>query len=245
MMRRWLVRFWKWLWRRENCGSELSGEKPASVVRALPEPQPPEKEARPSVGSGKKSSSFSLRKKPEREGAGERVPKKPPERSAPPVERIRTKTRTDGRPERKRKIPVLDKEADLFVLMGGDPEKEGPAQEPDLPEPEILGEQEAERRSMAWPVPEKTLDLHGLNTLQAEVRIRSAVLTARMDGTEVLRIVTGKGLHSRSGTAILRDYTEDFLVELQRLGEIRAFRWEGKTKRKSGAVWVRMRHAAT
>lgn len=149
------------------------------------------------------------------------------------------------KPETRKKIPVLKEDADLFVLMGGDPLKAGDVKEPDLPEAEILGEQKEGKGTVLWSVPTKTLDLHGLTLQQADIRIRSALLTARMEGVKVMRIVTGKGLHSRSGKAILRDHTDSLLLDFQKNGEIRAFRWEGKTLKKSGAVQVRLREVYT
>jgi hypothetical protein len=52
-----------------------------------------------------------------------------------------------------------------------------------------------------------------------------------------LRIIVGKGLHSENGP-VLPDVVEDTLSALQREGVVLAFRWEGRSKRRSGSVIV-------
>jgi|GEM_PF-5183900 hypothetical protein len=235
MMKTWLLRIWNFLLGREKGLPSVSGEK-----KDIRKKEPRKKAAPPrkkKTGPPEKSlSEIPSSQMPEREdGSQAPLPPKPQRRKMG-----FGRKKVAPLPETEKKIPVLDADADLFVLMGGDPEKEGPAREPDLPEKEILGEAEPRVQPPLWSAPEKTLDLHGLNIQQAEIRMRSAILTARVEGVYVMRIVTGKGLHSRSGTAILREYTENFLVQLQKNGEIRAYKWEGKTKAKSGAVWVRL-----
>lgn len=163
------------------------------------------------------------------------------------AERLRYQRVKVGRREKTRKIPSeetsiprLDPDADLFSLMGGDADAEGPAREPVLKRGEITGEFPTRAVIPLWPEPEKTVDLHGLKADEAATRIRSALRTARMEGRVSIRLITGKGLHSDQGRAVLRDVADHILSDLQRTGEVRAFRWEQRTKKRSGAVLVRL-----
>lgn len=50
--------------------------------------------------------------------------------------------------------------------------------------------------------PERTLDLHGLTRRDALQRVRVFLGAARADGVSVVRLITGRGLHSRDGAKI-------------------------------------------
>ncbi|MCW7752695.1 Smr/MutS family protein [Desulfobotulus sp. H1] len=212
--------------RKKQRKSSLEKKKPASLSSVCED------------GSLREERSFSEQKKPDIPAGPEPVDL--PLKTREKKKKFRRHSISEVRGEKKEKIPLLDEDADLFVLMGGDPVKEGPVQEPDLPEQEILGDIQQQETVLLWPPAERMLDLHGMTTAQAAVRMRSAILSARMEGIAVLRIVTGKGLHSKGGNAVLREYAEEFLSQMQRNGEIRMFRWEGRTRSKSGAVLVRL-----
>ncbi|TWI70652.1 Smr domain-containing protein [Desulfobotulus alkaliphilus] len=256
-MKDWLLGLWRKIWHREEKKQDdpvSLAEKKRKVRAKKTKDTRTRKKKSPVLPPAKASEEVSekntIKKKaplpealPEKQAPGPDTPPEDSGASLPKAPKRRMRFRKKAAPpspEIKEKIPVLDTDADLFVLMGGDPEKEGPVQEPDLPEPEIIGEVVEKPKPVVWTSPGKTLDLHGLNSAQADVRMRSAILTARVEGVSVMRIITGKGLHSEGGNGVLRDYAEEFLTHMQKTGEIRMFRWEAKTKRKSGAVLVKL-----
>lgn len=59
---------------------------------------------------------------------------------------------------------------------------------------------------------EAKVDLHGCHRHEAVPRLRYFFQNAAHQGWETLLIVTGKGLHSADGEAVLRDAAEDFLI---------------------------------
>lgn len=101
-----------------------------------------------------------------------------------------------------------------------------------LPEPVPL-----KKRLKRYPPPEKHLDLHGFNAAGAEERAESFLRTALRNGNFTLRIVVGRGLHSRHG-AVLPDVVEDLLRRLKKEGVVLWFEWDRKKKSRSGAVIV-------
>lgn len=87
---------------------------------------------------------------------------------------------------------------------------------------------------------EREVDLHGLTATQATRRARSFLHTQKLRGSHLLRIITGKGLHSE-GPAVLRDAIEAVVRELRGEKEIAGFWWESGKKETSGALLVRLR----
>lgn len=86
-----------------------------------------------------------------------------------------------------------------------------------------------------YPPPQENLDLHGLNSEEAESRVESFLLTARKKGLRTVRIITGKGIHS-AGDPVLRNLMDQLSRTLKSRGEIRNFVWEKGQREKSGAV---------
>ena len=85
--------------------------------------------------------------------------------------------------------------------------------------------------------PESQLDLHGLRAEKAEKKTNSYLLTQKQRGRKILRIITGKGIHS-TGPGVLRDVVEMVLLEAKDKGIVAEHCWEQKQKEKSGAVLV-------
>lgn len=85
--------------------------------------------------------------------------------------------------------------------------------------------------------PQKELDLHGCFSREAELRIESFIQASRHERLAMLRIITGKGLHS-SGAPVLPDVAEHKLYELKEKKIIKSFYWEKKYKSTSGAIIV-------
>lgn len=89
-----------------------------------------------------------------------------------------------------------------------------------------------------YPPPQESLDLHGCTLEEAEVKISAFMERAELGGLQTVRIITGKGLHSPGGKAVLPNATEQQLRLMKQEGRIVAFQWEKKVKSKSGALLV-------
>lgn len=87
--------------------------------------------------------------------------------------------------------------------------------------------------------PESQLDLHRLKAAEAERKTKSYLLTQKQRGRKVVRIITGKGLHSQ-GQSVLRDVVEAVLLDLITTGIVTGYQWEKKRKQESGAVIIYM-----
>lgn len=90
----------------------------------------------------------------------------------------------------------------------------------------------------SYPPPQETLDLHGCTVQEAEDKACRFLEEARRRLLLTVRIITGKGLHSPGGRAVLPDMVEQLLVLRKKEGAIAAFQWENKVKSKSGALLV-------
>lgn len=64
-------------------------------------------------------------------------------------------------------------------------------------------------------VPERELDLHGLSRRDALLRVRVFLGAARADGVGVVRVITGRGLHSRGGATVRAAVLEALRGELR------------------------------
>jgi DNA-nicking Smr family endonuclease len=62
-------------------------------------------------------------------------------------------------------------------------------------------------------VPEQSLDLHGMQRGEVAAKLKSFIANARHHQYGVLLVITGKGLHSEDGKAVLRDEAERFLEQ--------------------------------
>jgi len=60
-------------------------------------------------------------------------------------------------------------------------------------------------------VPEASLDLHGLTRAEVAPKLKHFIQDARYHGWQTLLIITGQGLHSEGGEAVLRGETEEVL----------------------------------
>ena len=103
-----------------------------------------------------------------------------------------------------------------------------------------LHEQKSQRETgvRKYPPPQETLDLHGCTALEAEEMSRRFIKEANQRSLKTVRIITGKGLHSPGGKAVLPDAIEQLVVILKKEGVVASFAWEKKVKSKSGALLV-------
>ncbi len=87
--------------------------------------------------------------------------------------------------------------------------------------------------------PQVNLDLHGCTGREAQVRVKDFILSARQRNLLCVRIITGRGLHSR-GPAVLPDVVEEKIRELKEEKIIHGYQWDRGDKAASGAllVWI-------
>lgn len=93
------------------------------------------------------------------------------------------------------------------------------------------------RRLKRYPPPEVNLDLHGFTAIGAQVKARSFISSAHVQGFFTLRIIVGKGLHSEDGP-VLPHVVEDLLKEMKTENIVLSYKWEGGKRSKLGAVLV-------
>lgn len=89
-----------------------------------------------------------------------------------------------------------------------------------------------------YPPPQDALDLHGFTVREAERETVAFLSAAYRQGLKTVQIITGKGLHSPGGKAVLPDAVEQQLRLLKKQEELVAFRWEKGDKSKSGTLLV-------
>ena len=94
------------------------------------------------------------------------------------------------------------------------------------------------RGMVGYPPPQATLDLHGEIAIVAERKTVSFVHVSQAEGLKTVRIITGKGLHSPGGKAVLPDVVEGQLAVLKHEGVVVNYGWDKKVKSKSGAILV-------
>ena len=110
-------------------------------------------------------------------------------------------------------------------------------------EEDIRAEREADRNRHSAPArsgrgdPQAVLDLHGMNSREAEQALERFILAARRRGLRKVLIVHGKGHHS-SGEPILQGVVRDFLEKCRYTG---AFGPAARKHGGRGATWVNVR----
>ncbi len=62
--------------------------------------------------------------------------------------------------------------------------------------------------------PDASLDLHGLTCADVAPKLKHFIQDARYHGWQTLLVITGRGLHSESGEAVLREETELIITKL-------------------------------
>ena len=118
-----------------------------------------------------------------------------------------------------------------FALLLDQSLKEKKPRRPD-PKPMPL-----KRHLKRYPPPEADLDLHGFTAIGAQMKAKSFITSARLEGFFTLRIIVGRGIHSQDGP-VLPDVVEDLLKALKKENFVLTYEWEKKKKNKSGAVIV-------
>ncbi|MGI6394545.1 MAG: Smr/MutS family protein [bacterium] len=85
--------------------------------------------------------------------------------------------------------------------------------------------------------PSHTIDLHGMKKEEALLKVEITVKEMKARGYLKLRIITGKGKHSKNEPVIPKA-VNSLLLELKRNKAIDTVSWENKTVENSGFVDV-------
>lgn len=85
--------------------------------------------------------------------------------------------------------------------------------------------------------PDHILDLHGMIREDALRKVEITVKDMKARGYLILRIITGKGKHSKS-EPVIRDAVNDLLLQLKRAGHLKSILWEKRVVNGSGFVDV-------
>jgi len=93
------------------------------------------------------------------------------------------------------------------------------------------------KRLKRYPGVELELDLHGYNSIGAQLKLRSFIQTCKHQGFFTVRVIVGKGLHSEDG-AVLPDIVEDELKAMKKQNLVIFYEWDRKKKKTSGAIIV-------
>lgn len=136
--------------------------------------------------------------------------------------------------EKPKRIETLDHldDAALFEKMTG----EKPSEE-DLAKLRLVSQEKVEEITAKpknkneilkeYPtIPQDELDLHGKTSIEAERELRSFIQSAKRRSLRTVRIITGKGIHSKEGEAILREVAEDKAIEFKRESLVFSHKWE-------------------
>lgn len=77
-----------------------------------------------------------------------------------------------------------------------------------------------------YPGPQRDIDLHGHTSQEAMFELENFLNRSIHQRVRTVRVVTGKGLHSKHMISVLPELTEKKLAEFRRAGKILAFKRE-------------------
>jgi len=98
---------------------------------------------------------------------------------------------------------------------------------------ESVEERTMSERLQDYPKIQRETDLHGMSGSEAKHEIDRFIQSAQQQRIRTVRIVTGKGLHSKHQISVIPEVTEERLAELKRLGLVLTWKRE-----KSGGAFV-------
>jgi len=84
-----------------------------------------------------------------------------------------------------------------------------------------------------YPNPQREIDLHGYTGEEAMFELENFLKRCIGQRVRTVRVITGKGLHSKHMKSVLPELTERKLGQLRRAGKVLAFRRE-----KTGGAYV-------
>jgi len=88
-----------------------------------------------------------------------------------------------------------------------------------------------------YPDAQNELDLHGYNANEAVQKTNRFILNSYHKGLKTIRIIVGKGLHSKEGP-VLPDIIEKKLPEFIKKNLVLTYEWDKKIKKKSGSILI-------
>lgn len=77
-----------------------------------------------------------------------------------------------------------------------------------------------------YPKVQRELDLHGMTGSEAMFELQNFIDRSIHQRVLTVRVITGKGLHSKHFVSVLPEKTEKKLAEMKRSGKVLAFRRE-------------------
>ncbi len=86
--------------------------------------------------------------------------------------------------------------------------------------------------------PQTELDLHGYTGQEAKKEVEYFIETSFKRGLKVVRIITGRGVHSDTGKAVLPTVTKNKLIELKEKNLIVSYKWDNYHNTRGGSVIV-------
>ncbi len=93
-----------------------------------------------------------------------------------------------------------------------------------------------------FSAPEETLDLHGMEPVQARIRVAEFVRTRRARGRRCVCVITGYGKNSPDGASVLLDAVAAALCEAPTAQEIDAFASAPEDLGGRGALLLSLKH---
>lgn len=119
---------------------------------------------------------------------------------------------------------------ELLELYGTEDLIEAAAREKDEAEESI---EDVGRLVKDYPKVQRELDLHGMSGAEAVSELENFIKRCIHARVLTIRVITGKGLHSKNFKSVLPEMTERKLGELRRAGSILTFKRD-----KSGGAFM-------
>ena len=109
-------------------------------------------------------------------------------------------------------VPAAHSDEEVFLEALGELDVRFSDQFPDEEPPPAASARRMRQLKQGKLTPNASLDLHGLPRTAVAEKLRFFIQDAQYQGWSTLLVITGKGLHSESGEAVLRHETERFLA---------------------------------
>ena len=77
-----------------------------------------------------------------------------------------------------------------------------------------------------YPKPQRQLDLHEHTGKEATLEIEHFIKSSQIQRLRTVKIITGKGLHSKQQQSILPQLTEQMLSDLKKKNVVLGYKWE-------------------
>lgn len=84
-----------------------------------------------------------------------------------------------------------------------------------------------------YPMPQREIDLHGHTSTEAMFELENFLKQCIHHRVRTVRVITGKGIHSKHMHSVLPEKTEQMLAQYRRAGKVMTFR-----KEKTGGSYL-------